>query len=172
MSPASAAAIPPGPTSPAWIGLGANLGDGEAALRAAVRALAALPGTRLSRLSPLYRSAPIDAGGPDYWNAVAEIATPLAPQALLAALQAIENGAGRERPYRNAPRTLDLDVLLYGSVRIETPDLTVPHPRMFERAFVLRPLADIAPALVDAQALAAVAGQRLVLFKQDWLAGQ
>ena len=152
-------ALTTGATARAWIGLGANLGERDAALRQAVRAIAALPGTQVLHVSSLYRSAPVDAGGPDYLNAVAEIATPLDAHALLAALQAIEQGAGRERPYRNAPRTLDLDLLLYSTQHIATPDLTVPHPRMFERAFVLRPLAELAPQQVPAQALQAVQGQ-------------
>ena len=145
----------------AWIGLGANLGDARAALRVAVRALAALPGTRVLRVSSLYRSAPVDAGGPDYLNAVAELDTTLAPLELLHALQRIEQAAGRERPYRNAPRTLDLDILLFGDEAMDTPTLTVPHPRMKERAFVLLPLAEIAPGQVSAEWLAAVQGQRL-----------
>uniref|UniRef100_UPI002DD626A8 2-amino-4-hydroxy-6- hydroxymethyldihydropteridine diphosphokinase n=1 Tax=Pseudorhodoferax sp. TaxID=1993553 RepID=UPI002DD626A8 len=95
-------------TTTAYIGLGANLGDAPAALRAAVQALAALPGTQVLQCSALYRSAPVDATGPDYHNAVAAVRTTLAPHDLLAALQAIEAAAGRERPYRNAPRTLDL----------------------------------------------------------------
>lgn len=146
-----------------WIGLGANLGECAGALRAALAALAALPGTGVRRVSSLYRSAPVDAGGPDYLNAVAEIATTLAPQALLQALQAMEHSAGRERPYRNAPRTLDLDILLWGepAVALASPTLTVPHPRMAERAFVLLPLAEIAPQRVAASALQAVAGQRI-----------
>ncbi len=152
----------------AWIGLGANLGDARAALRAAVRALAALPGTRVLRVSSLYRSAPVDAGGPDYLNAVAELDTPLAPLALLHTLQSIEQAAGRERPYRNAPRTLDLDLLLHGDERLDSPELTVPHPRMGERAFVLLPLAELAPGLVRAEQLAAVAGQRIERVEQDW----
>ena len=152
----------------AWIGLGANLGDARAALRAAVRALAALPCTRVLRVSSLYRSAPVDAGGPDYLNAVAELDTPLAPLALLHALQSIEQAAGRERPYRNAPRTLDLDLLLHGDERLDSPELTVPHPRMGERAFVLLPLAELAPGLVRAEQLAAVAGQRIERVEQDW----
>jgi len=143
----------------AWVGLGANLGEPAAALRQAVQALAHTKGIRLLRTSSLYRSAPVDAHGPDYLNAVAEIATTLSPHALLAALQALEHAAGRERPYRNAPRTLDLDLLLYGTQHIATPDLTVPHPRMFERAFVLQPLAELAPQHVPAQALQAVQGQ-------------
>ena len=155
----------------AWIGLGANLGDARAALRSAVQAMAALPGTRLLRVSSLYRSAPVDAGGPDYLNAVAELDTTLAPLALLHALQSIEQAAGRERPYRNAPRTLDLDLLLHGDERLDSPELTVPHPRMGERAFVLLPLAELAPQLGDAQQLAAVAGQRMecVATAQQWL---
>lgn len=146
----------------AWIGLGANLGDARATLRSAVQAMAALPGTRVLRASSLYRSAPVDANGPDYLNAVVELDTTLAPLDLLHALQAIEQGAGRERPYRNAPRTLDLDLLLYHEQRLNGAQLTVPHPRMYERAFVLLPLAELAPALVDAVSLAAVTGQRIV----------
>jgi len=162
----------PEATTRAWIGLGANLGDREAALRAAVRAIAALPGTQVLRVSSLYRSAPVDAGGPDYLNAVAEIATTLEPHALLAALQAIELGAGRERPYRNAPRTLDLDILLYGDQRIATPTLTVPHPRMDERAFVLLPLAELVPARVPPEALHAVASQAIERCQgSGWVAG-
>src|SRR5580765_132448 len=106
----------PGATARAYIGLGANLGDARAALSSAVDALAALPHTRLVALSSLYRTAPIDSSGPDYLNAVAALDTALDPDALLAALQAIEQGHGRERPYRNAPRTLDLDLLLHGDV--------------------------------------------------------
>ncbi len=90
-----------------------------------------------------------------------EITTTLTAPALLAALQATEQAAGRERPYRNAPRTLDLDVLLYGIARISSPALTIPHPRLYERAFVLVPLAEIAPALVTAQQLDGVAGQAI-----------
>lgn len=153
----------------AWIGLGANLGERAGALRAALEAIAALPGTYVRRVSSLYRSAPVDAGGPDYLNAVAEIATTLAPQALLEALQAIEHGAGRERPYRNAPRTLDLDILLWGNPTtvLATATLTVPHPRMAERAFVLLPLAEIAPEYVSQAALQAVAAQRIELLSSD-----
>ncbi len=158
ISESSAAGIP---AQVAHIGLGANLGEPRAALRDALAALAALPGTQLVGVSALYRSAPVDAGGPDYWNAVAQIATTLEPLALLQALQRIEDAAGRERPYRNAPRTLDLDLLLFGDCRINTPVLTVPHPRMHERAFVLLPLADVAPQRVPAGALQAVAGQRI-----------
>ena len=145
----------------AWIGLGANLGAREAALRGALAGMAALPGTRVLRVSSLYRSAPVDAGGPDYLNAVAEIATTLAPLALLHALQALQQAAGRERPYRNAPRTLDLDILFYGDVHLESAALTLPHPRLHERAFVLLPLAELAPERVVPEWLAGVAGQAI-----------
>ncbi len=128
-----------------WIGLGANLGDAHATLDAACEALAALPRTRLVARSSVWRSAPIDAAGPDFLNAVAHLQTRLDPHALLAALHAIEAGHGRERPYRNAPRTLDLDLLLYGNQRIDTPMLVVPHPRAHLRAFVLCPLAELMP---------------------------
>lgn len=149
------------PDHTAYIGLGANLGDAPAALRAAIQALAALPGTQLLQCSALYRSAPVDATGPDFYNAVAALRTSLPPQELLAALQSIEAAAGRERPYRNAPRTLDLDILLFDALAIDTPTLTVPHPRMHERAFVLLPLAEIAPAQVRAEWLQAVRDQHI-----------
>lgn len=149
------------PTVSVFIGLGANLGDRKSTLRAALAAIGQLHGTRLLRISPLYGSAPVDASGPDYLNAVAELATTQAPQALLQALQAIERSAGRERPYRNAPRTLDLDILWFGDRVINIPELTVPHPRMAERAFVLRPLADLVPERVEAAALQAVASQAI-----------
>lgn len=143
----------------AFVALGANLGDAQSAVWTAIEALGGLPATTLVRASSLYRSAPVDAGGPDFINAVAELHTQLDAPALLDRLQALENAAGRERPYRHAPRTLDLDLLLYGDARIASPRLSVPHPRMAERAFVLLPLAEIAPARADAAALAAVAGQ-------------
>ncbi|RVU46333.1 2-amino-4-hydroxy-6-hydroxymethyldihydropteridine diphosphokinase [Rubrivivax rivuli] len=130
----------------ACIGLGANLGDARATLRAAVTALAALPETRLLQVSGLYRSAPVEAQGPDFLNAVACVETALAPNALLQALQAIEQQHGRERPYRNAPRTLDLDLLLHGDTVLCTPELTLPHPRLHLRHFVLAPLLELCPA--------------------------
>lgn len=145
----------------ATIGLGANLGDAHQAVQDAVRAIAAFEHCQLHAASPLYRSAPVDSSGPDYFNAVLQIRTRLSAPDLLDRLHQLERGAGRERPYRNAPRTLDLDILLYGAARIDSPRLTVPHPRMYQRAFVLRPLADIAPALVSAQALQAVADQAI-----------
>ena len=143
----------------AFVALGANLGDAAGTVRAAIQSLGQLPGTRLCSSSSLYRTAPWQASGPDYINAVAELETGLSAPDLLVALQAVEARAGRERPYPNAPRTLDLDVLLYGSARIGSAWLTVPHPRMWERAFVVVPLADVAPDVVSAAALAAIAGQ-------------
>src|SRR5690606_30348741 len=109
--------------------------------------LATWPGICRFVLSPLYRSAPVDSTGPDYVNAVAQFTTNLPANDLLRVLQDIELAHGRLRRYRNAPRALDLDLLLYGTQDIREPDLTVPHPRMHERAFVLRPLADLAPGL-------------------------
>lgn len=145
----------------AYVALGANLGDARAAVSSALQALNHLPSTRVTRASSLYRTAPWEAHGPDFINAVAEVGTGLNAPALLAELQALELAAGRERPYVNAPRTLDLDVLLYGEGRIDSPKLTVPHPRMWERAFVLVPLAEVAPTRVPAHMLQAVAGQAI-----------
>ena len=130
-----------------FIGLGANLGDARATVALALKALGELPQTRLVAASPLYRSAPVDAQGPDFVNAVAELRTGLTPLELLQALQAIEQTHGRERPHQNAPRTLDLDLLLYGQRVVSEPGLAVPHPRLHERAFALLPLADLAPEL-------------------------
>ena len=151
----------------AGIGLGANLGDARATLDAAIQALESLPESTLRAVSSIYRSAPVDSSGPDYLNAVALLDTRLAPQALLAELQRIELAHGRERPYYNAPRTLDLDLLFYGDQRVDVPGLTVPHPRLHERAFVLRPLAELVPGLTIpghgavAELLVAVADQRV-----------
>jgi 2-amino-4-hydroxy-6-hydroxymethyldihydropteridine diphosphokinase len=131
----------------AYVGLGANLGDAASQVEAALVALAAEPGCRLVARSALYRSAPVDAAGPDYINAVAALDTTLNPRALLARLQAIEQRFGRERPYANAPRTLDLDLLVHGHSVLDSPTLTLPHPRLHRRAFVLVPLAELAPDL-------------------------
>lgn len=131
----------------AFVGLGANLGDPRAAVRQALRDLAALPQVMLIARSSLYRTAPIDAVGPAFVNAVAELQTSLTPHALLHHLQAIEQAHGRERPYRNAPRTLDLDLLLVEDQVIDDAELTLPHPRLHQRAFVLLPLAELAPDL-------------------------
>ncbi|KQV78764.1 2-amino-4-hydroxy-6-hydroxymethyldihydropteridine diphosphokinase [Rhizobacter sp. Root1221] len=157
-------------TVTAYVGLGANLGQAAAALEAAVDALARLPGTHLAARSPVYRTAPVDATGPDFLNAVVALDTDLPPGELLAALHALEQAHGRERSHRNAPRTLDLDLLLHGPAQIDTPELTVPHPRLHERAFVLVPLADIAPHLevpgrgAVRTLLAGVAHQRIERF--------
>ena len=132
----------------AYVGIGANLGDAQANVLDALRRLALLDGTTVIETSGLYRTMPVDSTGPDYINAVACIDTSFDPYELLAALQDIEQAHGRERPYRNAPRTLDLDLLLYGDQQIATDTLTVPHPRMHERGFVLAPLAEIAPEIV------------------------
>jgi len=151
----------------ACIGLGANLGDARAALRQAQQALGELPETVVVAASPLYRSAPIDAAGPDFLNAAVLLRTTLAPLALLAELQRIERRHGRVRSHRNAPRTLDLDLLLYGEQRIAAPALSVPHPRLHERAFALRPLLDVLPEAVipgvgrGAELLPALAHQRI-----------
>lgn len=150
-----------------YIGIGANLGDASANVDDALARLAALDGCCLVGQSAKYRTAPIDSSGDDYVNAVACLDTTLTAPALLASLHGIELAHGRERPYRNAPRTLDLDILLYGDDVIDLPQLHVPHPRMLERAFVLVPLLEIAPNVVVPGRgaargyLAAVAGQAI-----------
>lgn len=149
--PTATRANDPGEGATAFIGLGANLGDARATLRAALSELALLAlGGRFSA-SALYASAPVDSSGPDYVNAVARLCTALTPHALLDALQEIEQRFGRERPYRNAPRTLDLDLLLYrvlgddGGVELSDERLVLPHPRAAQRAFVLAPLVELWP---------------------------
>ena len=151
----------------AFVALGANLGQAQASVLAAFDALANLPDTRLTGRSRLYQTAPHEASGPDFINAVVRLETRLSAPALLDAMQAIENAAGRERPFVNAPRTLDLDLLLYGNARIDSPRLTVPHPRMQGRAFVLYPLADVAPERVGAVDLQAVQDQSIALLPED-----
>jgi len=145
------------PVVRAYIGVGANLGDAMTQVRAAAEGLRAL-GSHW-QCSPLYRTAPQGADGPYYVNAVVALDTLLTAPALLVSMQAMEDSAGRQRLYRNAPRTLDLDLLLYGSALIRSPALHIPHPRMWERAFVLAPLRDIAPALVPDDRIAAVVDQ-------------
>lgn len=133
----------------ACIALGANIGEPVRQVEAGFAALAALPGTRLIARSSLYRSAPVGyADQPDFINAVALIETVLEPHALLDALLAIERVHGRVREFANAPRTLDLDIVLYGDTVMHDAGLTIPHARMLERAFVMVPLAEVAP---DAQ---------------------
>jgi 2-amino-4-hydroxy-6-hydroxymethyldihydropteridine diphosphokinase len=133
---------------PAYIGVGSNLGDPVARVQAAFGALERIERTQLIARSPLYRTRPF---GPvsqnDFVNAVAGLLTQLTPGELLAALRGIESAAGRVRAERWGPRTLDLDLLVYGDRRIAEPDLTVPHPGIAERGFVLRPLNDVAPTL-------------------------
>ena len=135
--------------TPAYVGMGANLGEPKKQLAAAWQALEGVPNTRALARSSLYRSAPIGyENQPDFFNCVAQIETSLEAHALFEQLQKIESRLGRVRSFQNAPRTIDLDLLLYGEDRIETPGLTVPHPRMHERAFVLAPLVELDPAIV------------------------
>jgi 2-amino-4-hydroxy-6-hydroxymethyldihydropteridine diphosphokinase len=132
----------------AFVGIGSNLDDPRAQVLRALEELEALPHTRLVKKSSLYRSAPVGyAAQPDFVNAVAQLETGLPAERLLAELQAIELRHGRSRSFANAPRTLDLDLLLYGAAQLKTATLQVPHPRMRERAFVLKPLLEIAPQL-------------------------
>jgi 2-amino-4-hydroxy-6-hydroxymethyldihydropteridine diphosphokinase len=147
----------------AFIGLGANLGDPQQAVVLAIAAIAQIGGVEVLRRSSLYGSAPVDAGGPDFVNAVLRIRTSLTAQQVFQQLQSIEQQAGRQRPFHNAPRTLDLDLLLYGDSEIHSPELTVPHPRMWQRAFVVRPLAEIAPNRVSDAQLQVVAWQDIWL---------
>jgi len=129
----------------AFIGLGANLGDPQRQVQQAFRELDGIPHTRVVRTSSLYRSAPLGYGEqPSFVNAVAQVETGLPAERLLAELQAIEAAHGRRRSFANAPRTLDLDLLLFGNAALDVPGLKIPHPRMHERAFVLRPLVEIA----------------------------
>jgi 2-amino-4-hydroxy-6-hydroxymethyldihydropteridine diphosphokinase len=152
----------------AYVGLGANIGDPGQQIEAAIEELKKLPDSRVTAVSGVYRSAPIGhLDQPDFLNAVAELDTDLAPVPLLGMLQQLESSHGRERPFANAPRTLDLDLLLYGDRVLETPRLTLPHPRMHERAFVLAPLTEIAPDIaipgrgLARALLAACAGQAI-----------
>lgn len=149
------------PAVTAYIALGANLGDPGATLIQAMDDVAAISGVTLVSRSSLYRTAPMGSSGPDYVNAVVKILTVLTAPALLARLHELEQLAGRGRPYRNAPRTLDLDVLTYGDACMDSEALVIPHPRMTERAFVLVPLAEIAPHTVTAAQLKAVQAQSI-----------
>ncbi len=133
----------------AYVALGSNLGDREAHLRGALAGLAATPGVALAGVSRLYETEPLGPPQGPYLNAVAALDTELEAPALLARLQELERAAGRRRSAeRFAPRTLDLDLLLFGGACLDAPDLSVPHPRLHERAFVLVPLAELAPDLV------------------------
>ena len=134
-------------TSTAYVGVGANLGDAQQTVRAAIEAMTILAHTRVAARSSLFISAPIDAGGNDFVNAVAQLETDLTAQSLLDNLQRIELAFGRERPFRNAPRTLDLDLLIYDQLEMSSDTLQLPHPRMSNRAFVLLPLLELAPEI-------------------------
>ena len=142
-----------------YAGLGANLGHARQSLEHAIVAIGQLPETLLVGSSSFYRSAPFQADGPDYINAVVHLQTRLNAFDLLRSFQRIEQLAGRERPYPNAPRTLDIDLLLFGDCAIQSHALQVPHPRMRERAFVLLPLTELAPGLVSKDELLKVQGQ-------------
>ena len=147
----------------AYVALGANLGDARQTILMAMDALALAPGTLVTGRSRLYRTAPHEALGPDFINAVVQVDTRLTALDLLDALQAIENRAGRQRPYVNAPRTLDLDLLMYGQATVHSPRLTLPHPRWRERAFVVYPLADVLPGFVTSEDWAGVADQVIIV---------
>jgi len=141
------ASATPRPAAPAYVGVGSNLDDPVEQVRAALSELDRLPRTRVTARSSLYRTAPIGRfDQPDFVNAVARLETQLAPSELLTGLHALEARHARVRSTPNAPRTLDLDLLLFGDAVISEPGLEVPHPRMHERAFVLLPLAEIDPA--------------------------
>ena len=140
---------PPAPLRPVAIALGSNLGDSLATLEGALASLHGMPGVRLLRRSRWYRSAPVGPLQPDYLNGCALLEVRLSPAALLERLHAIEHRYGRVRLERWGPRSLDLDLILDGSLRLDSANLTIPHPRFRERAFVLLPLADIAPGWVD-----------------------
>ena len=156
---------PARPPLTAYIALGANLGDPQATILKAMNDLALIEGVSLIKRSFLYQTAPMDSSGPDYVNAVVEVQTVLTAPALLAQLQALERGAGRKRSFHNAPRTLDLDLLTYGEAHIQSTTLTIPHPRMGERAFVLVPLAEIAPHAVTPAQLKTVHAQHISRLK-------
>ena len=150
----------------AYIALGANLGDAVQNIRTAIQAINDLPQVQVTKQSSLYKTAALESlpgapKSPDYINAVIEIKCHQPAYLLITLLQKIEQKAGRERPYLNAPRSLDLDILLYGDEKIQTETLIIPHPRMWQRAFVLVPLAEIAPQLVSAERLEGVWGQEI-----------
>jgi len=141
------------------VAFGANLGEAQASVLQAIQDVGALANTQLKIASSLYASAPHEAIGPEFVNAVAMYDTDFSPLELLDALQNLENIAGRERSFLNAPRTLDLDIIFYGDVALDSPRLTLPHPRWQERAFVLVPLAEISPNKVSPALLLSVSNQ-------------
>ena len=137
-------------SSRAFIAMGSNLQYPETQVKHALLALEKLPKTKLIKASSLYKTSPVGyINQPNFINAVAEISTELSPLELLDAILTIENDAGRERPFANAPRVLDCDLLLHDDIKMVTEKLTLPHPRMFERGFVLLPLAEISPNLTS-----------------------
>lgn len=146
----------------AYIALGANLGDAQLSLLQAITEIKNIPGCSLHQTSSFYKSAAIESSGPDYINAVLSLETQLTAPDLLKELFKIEKNHGRERPFWNAPRTLDLDLLLFGSSKIQSDFLQVPHPRMYQRAFVLLPLHEIAPQLVSIEQINSVSHQPIV----------
>jgi 2-amino-4-hydroxy-6-hydroxymethyldihydropteridine diphosphokinase len=144
----------------AYLGLGANLGDREANIRSALKNLDHLPTIQIRSISSLYETAPVGmTDQPDFLNTAAEIGTTLTPDELLAAILTVEKELGRVRTVRWGPRVIDIDILAYGDVRCVTPHLTLPHPRLMERAFALAPLAEIAPDLL-------LPGQRMTVKKK------
>jgi 2-amino-4-hydroxy-6-hydroxymethyldihydropteridine diphosphokinase len=143
----------------AFIGLGANAGDPLTQIEQAMAALMSLPATVGLQRSRLYRTAPWQAQGPDFINAMVQLETQLSAPELWVQMQRIEQAAGRIRPYHHAPRTLDLDLIFYGQAVINSPALVLPHPRWRERAFVLRPLSDLAPERILASDWASVEDQ-------------
>ena len=146
----------------AYVGIGSNLDDPRRQVLNAFSDLDRLPHTRVVKKSSLYRTAPMGhADQPDFINAVAQLETGLSAERLLAELQAVEARHGRQRSFPNAPRTLDLDVLLFGDLALDSPALKIPHPRMLERAFVLKPLLEISPELKTRISMEACAGQRV-----------
>ncbi len=151
----------------AYLGLGANLGQAKETLQQAIATLTLHPNLSVCGTSSLYRTQPIEADGPDYYNCVVAIETSLSPGLLLTLCRTVEADFGRQRLYRNAPRTLDIDILLYGTSCINEVDLVIPHPRLTERAFVLVPLLELNAAIEIPQRgradtfLTAVAGQRI-----------
>jgi 2-amino-4-hydroxy-6-hydroxymethyldihydropteridine diphosphokinase len=149
-----------------YVGLGSNLGASAETILRAVEALDRLPSSAVRARSQLYRSAPVGASGPDYVNAVVALDTRLTAPDLLEELLRVELDFGRVRPYPNAPRTLDLDLLLYGHAHVQSSRLVVPHPRMHLRAFVLRPLAELAPDRVPAAWLSETAAQAVTLLTE------
>ena len=162
--PAQAGIHPHASQVTAYIALGANLGDAVQTVRDAIQSINDLPQVQVTQQSSLYKTAAMESlpgapKSPDYINAVVAIICHQPAHLLLKQLQKIEQKAGRNRPYLNAPRTLDLDILLYDDAQIQTETLTIPHPRMWQRAFVLVPLAEIAPLLVSAGRLEGVRGQ-------------